>query len=272
VVDDAFTPARIGTDGRPRPLTGPARTAALADWRGLRGCAGLAGRPSARTGQHVSPAPYAASVHPIGPLLRDRMQYSHHPGCPVALADLRYLRLTYLGFDGAAHTGEIVVHEKHAASIVDLFHRLYAARWPIRRMRLVDDYQGDDEASMAANNTSGYNCRRVAGSGAWSDHAYGAAIDINPVQNPYLTTTGIHPRSGAPFVTIPRTPTSLVPAGVIRDGDVVVRAFARIGWAWGGRFTTHKDYQHFYAAPCRPRPAERPLPAGHRQPRRSACG
>ena len=248
VVDDAFTPARIGSYGRPRPLTGSARTSAIAEWRGLRDCSGLSDRPSDRTGQHALHAPYTASVHPIGPLVRGRMRYSHHPGCPVTLADLRYLRLTYLGFDGAAHTGEMVVHENYAAEVVDVFHRLYAARFPIWQMRLVDDYNGDDDASMAANNTSGYNCRHVSGRGAWSDHAYGAAIDINPVQNPYINSAGIHPRSAAPYATIPRTPTSLVPAGTIRDGDVVVRAFARVGWSWGGEFATHKDYQHFYAA------------------------
>jgi len=248
VVDDAFTPARIGTDGRPRPVTGSARTSAVADWRGLRDCTGLAPRPTDRTGQHASPAPYTASVRPIGPRLRHRMWYSHHPGCPIALTDLRYLQITYLGFDGAAHTGEMVVHRRYAAAVVDVFHRLYAARWPLRRMSLVDNYRGDDEASMAANNTSGYNCRRIAGREVWSDHAYGAAIDINPVQNPYITAAGILPRSAARFVTIPRTPTSLVPAGAIRDGDIVVRAFVHIGWAWGGHFATHKDYQHFYAA------------------------
>ena len=247
VVDDTFTPARIGTDGRPRPLTGSARKAAVADWRGLRDCAGLAPRPASRLGHH-SREPYTASVHPIGSRLRARMQYSHHPGCPIALTDLRYLQMTYVGFDGTAHTGEMVVHEKYAAAVVALFHRLYYARWPIRRMRLVDDYRGDDERSMAANNTSGYNCRPIAGREAWSDHAYGAAIDINPVQNPYITSAGIHPGSAARFAAIPRTSTSLVPAGAIQEGDIVLRAFAQIGWAWGGYFANHTDYQHFYAA------------------------
>ncbi|MGZ4663475.1 MAG: CapA family protein [Frankiaceae bacterium] len=249
VVDDAFTPARIGNDGRPRPLSGSAPVAAVADWRGLRDCTDLADRPSNRTGHHAShasTAPYIASVHPIGPRLRNRMRYSHHPGCPVTLADLRYLQLTYLGFDGVAHTGELVVHEKYAAAVVEAFHRLYHARWPIARMRLVDDYRGDDERSMAANNTSGYNCRRIAGREAWSAHAYGAAIDINPVQNPYLTGAAVHPRFAVRFTTLDRSGRLPVPLGAIRDGDVVVRAFARIGWDWGG-FWHPKDYQHFSA-------------------------
>jgi poly-gamma-glutamate synthesis protein (capsule biosynthesis protein) len=187
-------------------------------------------------------------VHAIGPRLRERLRHTHHPGCPVALADLRYLRVTYLDFDGAPHTGELVLHAKYADAVVDVFHRLYDAGWPIRRMRLVDDYGGDDDRSMAADNTSAYNCRRVAGRDTWSAHAYGAAIDIDPVENPYVTSGRVRPPSAARFLTIPRTPASRVPAGVIRDGDIVVRAFARIGWAWGGHFASDKDYQHFYAA------------------------
>jgi poly-gamma-glutamate synthesis protein (capsule biosynthesis protein) len=114
-------------------------------------------------------------------------------------------------------------------------------------MRLVDAYRGDDERSMAANNTSGYNCRRVAGRDALSAHAYGAAVDINPVQNPYLTASSVHPRAAARFTTIDRSDDARVPRGAIRDGDVVVRAFARIGWDWGGYWSTAKDYQHFTA-------------------------
>jgi hypothetical protein len=155
------------------------------------------------------------------------MRYSHHPGRPVAMAGLRYLQMTYLGFDGAAHTGEMVVHEKYAA-VVDVFHRLYNARWPIQRMRLVDDYRGDDERSMAANNTSGYNCRTIAGRDILSAHAHGAAIDINPVQNPYLTRSSIHPPAAARFTTIDRPDHARVPLGAIRDGDIVVRASTRI--------------------------------------------
>jgi poly-gamma-glutamate synthesis protein (capsule biosynthesis protein) len=175
------------------------------------------------------------------------MRYSHRPGCPVPLADLRYLRMTYLGFDGAAHTGEMVVHKRYAAAVVDVFHRLYDSRWPIRRMRLVDDYRGDDERSMAANNTSGYNCRRVAGRDVLSAHAYGTAIDLNPVQNPDLTGPATHPPAAARFATMDRSEHARVPAGVIRDDGVVVRAFARIGWTWGGSWPASKDYQHFAA-------------------------
>lgn len=190
-------------------------------------------------------AAYAASVRPIGPRVRHRMRYSHHPGCPVPLADLRYLRTSFVGFDGRAHTGEIVVHEDYAVAVTQVFERLYDARWPIQRMHLVDDYGGDDNRSMAANNTSGYNCRRVAGADAWSAHAYGAAIDVNPVQNPYLTGSSVAPPAGRRFVAIDRSAHAPVDAGVIRAGNLVVRAFEEIGWEWGGDWSTSKDYQHF---------------------------
>ena len=153
------------------------------------GCAGAPAwrRGHARRRRPRSPA-YGASVRRIGPALRARM--AREPPAPAARwpgADLRHLRLTYVGFDGRDHTGELVVAARWARPVVGVFERLYDARWPIRRMRLVDAYGGDDDRSMAANNTSAYNCRRVPGSDAWSDHAYGAAIDLNPVQNPYLT-------------------------------------------------------------------------------------
>ena len=109
------------------------------------------------------------------------------------------------------------------------------------------EYRGDDDRSMAANNTSGYNCRRVAGSSSWSDHAYGTAIDINPVQNPYLRGSSVMPRNGLQFATVDRSAAARAPAGVIRTDDVVVRAFAEIGWSWGGDWASSKDYQHFAA-------------------------
>jgi poly-gamma-glutamate synthesis protein (capsule biosynthesis protein) len=189
--------------------------------------------------------PYVATVRPIGPALRHRMRFSHRPGCPVPLADLRYLRMSYVGFDGRAHTGEMVVHEDRAAAVTQVFRSLYDARWPLRRMVLVDDYGGDDDRSMAANNTSGFNCRRVAGGDHWSDHAYGEAIDIDPVENPYVRPSVVQPPAGRPYAGLDRTAGADVPAGVIRSDDVVVRAFARIGWSWGGDWSTAKDYQHF---------------------------
>jgi len=141
----------------------------------------------------------------------------------------------------------MVVQKDYAMHVATVFGQLYDARWPIRRMRLVDDYGGNDGRSMAADNTSGFNCRKVAGSRAWSAHAYGAAIDINPVQNPDLTDASIAPRAGRPFAATDRSADAHPPPGVITANGPVVRAFARIGWEWGGTWSSANDYQHFSA-------------------------
>lgn len=169
------------------------------------------------------------------------MTSSWRSGCPVGLDDLRFLRLSFWGFDGRGHTGELVVHEDVASNVVTVFRQLFAARFPIQRMRLVDVYGGDDQRSMEANNTSAFNCRRSAGnSGGWSEHAYGRAIDINPVQNPYVSGGTVEPAAGAAYLD--RTSPA---RGLIRAGGLVVRAFRSIGWGWGGDWTSTKDYQHF---------------------------
>lgn len=171
------------------------------------------------------------------------MKYSWHRGCPVPIKYLRYLRMSFWGYDGAVHRGEMVVHKNVAGAVVKVFGKLFAARFPIRRMRLVDVYFGDDDLSMAANNTSAFNCRPVTGGTAWSQHAYGWAIDINPIQNPYVTSGGtVLPPAGAPYVN-----RSLRAKGMIHAGDVVVKAFASIGWGWGGYWSGTRDYMHFSA-------------------------
>jgi poly-gamma-glutamate synthesis protein (capsule biosynthesis protein) len=175
------------------------------------------------------------------------MRASHRSGCPVGLQDLRHLRLSYVDFHGRAATGELVMHREVAQDVVRVFERLYAARWPIARMELVEAFDGDDDASMAANNTSAYNCRRVAGSPSWSEHAYGRAIDVNPLLNPHVKTGSVAPPSGRRYAHLDRSPGAAVPRGVITAGDVVVRAFADVGWGWGGDWTSSKDYQHFSA-------------------------
>lgn len=181
---------------------------------------------------------FTSSVRPIDAELRARMAYSWRPGCPVKRTGLRYVRVTHLGFGGTARQGELVVHKNASADVVTVFRALYEARFPIRRMRLVDDYRGSDAASMAANNTSAFNCRRVTGSSSWSEHSYGRAIDINPVQNPYVSGGTVEPPAGERYVQ--RSPR--------RKGMVsraVRAAFRSVGWSWGGAWTSLKDYQHF---------------------------
>jgi hypothetical protein len=168
---------------------------------------------------------------------------SWRSGCPVPIEDLRLLTLTHWGFDGRVHLGSLVVHEDEALPVVRVFRKLFRARFAIKRMELVDEYGADDDRSMAANNTSGFNCRSVTGGSGWSQHSYGWAIDINPIQNPYITSDGtVLPPEGAAYVDRSRTA-----RGMIHDGDVVVRAFAAVGWEWGGNFQSIKDYQHFSA-------------------------
>jgi hypothetical protein len=245
VVGKSWTPARISADdGRPVPVTGAERTRAVADFRARQRCTGLAAEPG--RAQADDPA-YESSVRRIDAALAERMRRSHRAGCPVPLRDLRYLRMTHRDFDGRARTGEMVVHRRFTGQVRELFGRLYAAGWPIARMRLVDDYRADDDLSMAANNTSGFNCRRVAGQTNWSQHAYGEAIDINPVQNPYVRDGRVDPPAGRAFASIDRTRSAPFRLGVIRNEDLVVRAFDRIGWAWGGYWVSSKDYQHFAA-------------------------
>jgi hypothetical protein len=172
----------------------------------------------------------------------ERMTASWRPGCPVAPADLRLLTLTHWGFDGRVHRGELVIHEDQARAVKVVFRALFKARFPIKRMQLVDVYGGDDDRSMAANNTSGFNCRGVAGSSSWSEHAYGRAIDVNPIQNPEVRDGRVSPPAGARYLDRSRRA-----RGLIRADDAVVRAFAAVGWGWGGYWTSLKDYQHFSA-------------------------
>lgn len=162
----------------------------------------------------------------------------------MALADLRYLRMSYVDFDGAVREGEMVVAADIAEAIVGVFAKLFEARFPIARMQLVDDFAANDDLSMAANNTSAFNCRAVTGGTGYSQHSYGNAIDINTIQNPYVrvrdTGTLILPPEGAAFAD-----RADVRPGMIVAGDVVTAAFAEIGWVWGGDWTSLKDYQHF---------------------------
>ena len=111
-------------------------------------------------------------------------------------------------------------------------------------MQLVDVFEGSDDLSMEANNTSGFNCREIAfRPGVWSNHAFGTAIDINPLVNPLVSGDLILPPEGAPFID-----RSIQVKGGIYTGDAVTQAFAAIGWGWGGDWVNSKDWQHFSAS------------------------
>ncbi|MET7425200.1 M15 family metallopeptidase [Dactylosporangium sp. NPDC005555] len=188
-----------------------------------------------------TPAAFVGTVEVLPAEARQRMTgVSWRQGCPVGLDDLRLLRLSYVGFDGAEHTGELVVHRAVADPVVRIFGRLYEARFPIRGMQTIEAYGGSDDASMAADNTSAFNCRNVPNTKHWSNHAYGRAIDINTVENPYLPGRQIMPPAGKDYLD-----RGDVRPGMIVAGDVVVTAFKAEGFTWGGSWRSGVDYQHF---------------------------
>jgi hypothetical protein len=180
--------------------------------------------------------------HSVSRVTAAQLPHSWHAGCPVAPAQLRRLRLTYWGFDGRAHTGALVVNARAVSPLTRIFSRLYAARFPIRRMRPIDAYGGSDERSLEADNTAAFNCRYAVAAGPkrWSVHAYGLAIDVNPVENPYVEGGRVHPRAGRAFLDRSR-----YRRGMAVRGGLLVNAFASVGWPWGGRWSGSPDYQHF---------------------------
>jgi hypothetical protein len=167
---------------------------------------------------------------------------TYRAGCPVGPDQLRKLRLSYWGFDGQPHVGTMVVAARVTDDVLTVFARLFAERFPIRQMVPVDQFGGSDPASMAADNTSGFNCRNAVAAGPprWSVHAYGEAIDVNPVENPYLEGGTVQPDAGAAFVD-----RSNVRPGMAVPGGTLVEAFAAVGWVWGGTWAGTPDYQHF---------------------------
>ena len=170
---------------------------------------------------------------------------SYKDGCPVAVGDLRYLKVLHRDLSGRTLVGEMVVNQSIAEDLLEIFRALYDASYPIERIRLVDDYDADDETSMQANNSSCFNYRRKASMNSVSKHALGLAVDINPLYNPYYRVTAsgariIQPAAGAPYVDRE----AQFPYKIER-GDLCHRLFLEHGFHWGGSWTRSKDYQHF---------------------------
>src|SRR6266516_2192228 len=183
--------------------------------------------------------PFQATVLPVTAAQLGR---SWHRGCPVGPVQLRRLHVSYVGFDGRAHRGELVVNRSVTREVSVVFRRLYAARFPIRRIVPVAKYRGSDDRAAAADDTSAFNCRYAVASGPkrWSAHAYGTAIDVNDVENPYIEGSRVIPPAGAAY-----RDRSRVRPGMAVAGGVLMRAFAAVGWFWGGRWAATPDYQHF---------------------------
>ncbi|WP_242614253.1 M15 family metallopeptidase [Actinomadura roseirufa] len=201
--------------------------------------------PSSGTGTSASPsaAPspqrFQATIKRV--TARD-LRYSWRRGCPVAPSGLRMIQMTYWGMDKKSHPdGRLVVNADAAGDLVKVFRRLYDIRYPIRRMEPVDVYKGSDFQSIEAGNTSAFNCRAATGSSNWSQHAFGLAVDLNTCENPYVSADGhIEHKDCVKY----GNRKSRAP-GVIHPGDKVVKAFASIGWGWGGYWSGAKDFQHF---------------------------
>lgn len=164
------------------------------------------------------------------------------PGCPVALDALRVVDLAHWTFEGDVADGRLVVQADHAADVLGVMGALFDARFPLAQVVPAEAFGGDDDASMAVNNTSAFNCRVVAGTATFSEHAYGAAVDLNPVQNPYVRGDVVEPEAGRQFLDR----ADVRPGMIVRPGPVV-GAFEAIGWGWGADFSTSADYQHFSA-------------------------
>ncbi|MDQ3788413.1 MAG: M15 family metallopeptidase [Actinomycetota bacterium] len=182
---------------------------------------------------HSSVAPVPADV-----LARSTWQRS----CPVAATDLRYLTMSFVGYDGREHTGEMIVNARVAAAVTRVFGHLFAARFPIEEMRVVAGAELTAPPTGDGNNTTAFVCRPAVGQKRWSAHAYGLAIDLNPFCNPYVRGDLVLPELASSYVDRSnRRP------GMVEPGDVAVRAFTAIGWTWGGEWTTPRDLQHFTA-------------------------
>jgi D-alanyl-D-alanine carboxypeptidase len=194
-------------------------------------------------------APFHSSVKPLPPPVQTQLEAGGfwHRGCPVALSGLRLLTVSHRGFDGRAHTGQLVVNRSAAYPLASVFGRLYRLGFPIRHMRLADVYgprsgrprDGDLSGSFECRQAVPSPCTGGRGTGSWSMHAYGLAVDLNPVENPYVGCGQSRDKAARAYRDRSRRRPGMV-------GSRVVGAFASIGWGWGGSWTGNtKDYMHF---------------------------
>ncbi len=183
-----------------------------------------------------------AQIAPLSPKLLAKVRATTwHQGCPVPPEDLRQITIAYHNFEKKPAKGVLVVHKDVAKEVDQIFRDLYRRNFLIQSITPVEDYNGSDDASMAANNTSAFNCRDVTGQpGKFSNHSWGRAIDINPLTNPYVKGEKVLPPAGSAYLDRTRQ----VPGSIAADGYVVKR-FQQGGWTWGGSWTDRKDYQHF---------------------------
>jgi hypothetical protein len=244
----ATTPAPAPTDDTATPPP---------DWLGSRvlepGPTGLAPPqptppelfPRSIDTHEMLPAPdtdaFAFAVEAVSSSVAARSTW--HPGCPVGLGDLRHVTTTFVGFDGEPHTGELLVHADAVDAVREVFRVMYAARFPLEQVAITTP---DDLAAPPTgdgNTTSAFVCRRTRGSGSWSAHAYGRALDVNPFQNPYVRDTD-DGRVVLPELATAYTDRSLDLPGMLHEGGPVVAAIEEAGWSWGGGFSSLSDPMH----------------------------
>ena len=209
----------------------------------LAGCQCRQGSAPAPESEPVAEAAPAAPVftsEPVPASVEARMRGVSYPAdAEIKLSDLRYLRLSYVDFDGREQVGELVCNQAIAEDLVAIFRDLYEARYPIRSIRLIDDFGGDDEASMAADNTSCFNYRKKTGMRELSKHALGLAVDINPFENPYVRPSRVRPAGASAFADR----TKDFPHKIDKE-DLCYKLFRAHGFAWGGSWRSVQDYQH----------------------------
>jgi hypothetical protein len=189
----------------------------------------------------LPPPPDDQFMWSIGPVPTDVVARSTWTEeCPVTLDELAYVTVSHMGFDGRFHTGEIIVNASVAEDIVGVFEQLHASRFPIEQMRVITQEDLDEPPTGDGNETTSFVCRPAVGSNNWSQHAFGLAVDVNPFHNPYIKGELLLPELATLYLD-----RNLGFDGMVVDGDVVVQAFADIGWAWGGNWNSLKDWMHF---------------------------
>lgn len=188
---------------------------------------------------------FTSAVRPVTERFVRRTDLAWRPGCPVGLDELRYVEVSFWGFDDQPHTGQLVVNAAVVDDVVTVFRRLYDARFPIEEMRLITQADLDAPPTGDGNNTGAYACRPVTGGTTFSAHALGLAVDVNPFQNPYTRRDGgdlVLPELASAYLD-----RSWRRPGMIEAGDVVTTAFDEVGWTWGSTFSTVDDRHHFSA-------------------------
>jgi hypothetical protein len=183
---------------------------------------------------------YTATVRPVPADVLARSTWQ--PACPVASTALRYLTMSFWGFDGRPHTGEMLVNASVADGVTKAFAKLYARKFPLEEMRVTRPDELTTPPTGDGNSTSAFVCRPARGLTNWSAHAYGLAVDVNPFCNPYTKGDLVLPELASAYVDRSR-----IRPGMVRAGDPTVQAFTSIGWSWGGAWSTPKDRMHFTA-------------------------